>query len=140
MATFAGVRLPDVIPDDQLDGLDAWREKLEATAGLGRWSSVAVGVERWLEACEGYLHADEAVLRAAEGMAAKKREIEGRLSARRAQIAALEARGAPHEDRLDELASAVTTALAKRPILLDEAGAALDSFEARVIDFGRKVR
>src|SRR5262249_62166823 len=103
-----------------------------------RWSSAAVGVERWLEACEGYIRAEEAVLGAAEGFFAKKREIEGRFSARRAQLAALESRGAAHDARIDELGRAVENALAARPFVVDAASAALEAFEAAVVSLARR--
>jgi hypothetical protein len=127
-----------VIAEDQLDGLDAWREKLEATSAARRWSSCAVGVERWLEACDSYIRAEEAVLSAAEGYAAQKREIEGRFSARRAQLTALESRGAAHDARTDELARAVELALAARPFALDLADAALKAFETAVVSLARR--
>jgi hypothetical protein len=135
-----GAKLPELVPDDALDGLDAWREKLEQTAAAHRWSSAAVGLARWEQACAQYLATDRAVLAATGALAAKKDELRGRLSARTAQLRALQARGLPRDPQLEELARQAEATLARRPLPLDALEITVTSFEGGVVDAARRAK
>jgi chromosome segregation ATPase len=138
LGQFAAAKLPELVVDDMLDGLDAWREKLEQTAAARRWSSAKVGLERWEQACAQYLASDRAVLTAAFALVQKHDELRGRLSARVAQLQALVQRGAPRDPQLDRLAHAAEAALAKVPLALDVADVSVSSFERGVVELARR--
>ncbi len=134
---IAGARLPELVSPDLIEGLDAWREKLEETAAAHRWSSAAVGLARWEAACAGYLAKDRAVLAAAGELAGKRDELRGRLSARVAQLQALTARGVPRDPAIESLAREAEAQLARRPTPLDAAEVTLTTFEQKFAELAR---
>jgi hypothetical protein len=140
LAELAGATLPELVPDDALDGLDAWREKLEQTAAAHRWASAAVGLTRWEQICGQYLATDRGALAAADRLAARKDELRGRLSARMAQLRALQARGLPRDSQLEQLARDAEARLAKRPLALDALEITVASFEGGVVDAARRAK
>ena len=140
VAELADARLPALVSDDALDGLDAWREKLEQTAAARRWSSVAIGLARWEEACATYLAIARSVLFAADALAAKKDELRGRLSARTAQLHALEKRGLPRDAELHAVAARAEALLARRPLDLAALEVSVAAFETGVVDAARRAK
>ncbi len=139
LGEFAGARLPELVSGDLIDGLDSWREKLEQTAAAHRWPSAAVGLTRWEQACAQYLATDRAVLAEAERLGAKKDELRGRLSARVAQLKALQARGLPRDPELEQLAREAEASLTRRPTPLEALEVTVTSFEQGVVDAARRV-
>jgi len=119
-----------------LDGLDQWLHKLDRTAQAHRWQSVEVGLARWHETAEGYRAADEAAAAQAEAALGMRDELSGRFSARRAQAAALLARGGGSGAALEARAREVEALLAQRPFPLDAAKRAVEGYEAAVLGFG----
>jgi hypothetical protein len=91
-----------------------------------------VGLARWLEAAEGYLACELAILDAAAKLAARHAELAGRLAARRAQLAAIAGKGAHVDPSLEALARAAEIALQRRPSPLDVATVSLESFESKL--------
>jgi hypothetical protein len=139
-ASFAGASVPDAVPSELVDGLDVWREKLEDTVRLHRYSSAAVGLERWREACEQYLAAERRVIASAAALTDRKNELEGRLSAREAQLSALAARGVAHDPSLDALARKAHAEIARRPLVLDTVAHAVEAFERGVVEAAKRAR
>ncbi len=78
--------------DAELEGLDLWLKKLEVTLDGRRWAPAEVGLMRWRDTADQYAATDERAAAAAEALLALRGELTGRLSARRAQAAALSAR------------------------------------------------
>jgi len=113
-----------------IEGLDVWLAKIEGTARAGRWSSAVVGLGRWLETAESYLATERGLLEAAAALASKHAELAGRLSARRAQLAAVSWGAA--DPALDELARAAEEVLRQKPVALDLATVSVEAFEARM--------
>ncbi len=140
MKEYADAGFGEPTSDESLRGLDEWREKLERTATARRWSSAAVGVERWSETCERYLAADRAVIAATEALASKHAELGGRLSARIAQLETLAARGVRGDPVLEDLLRDAQATLERRPLSLDSAETALAAFERALAELVRSRR
>lgn len=112
--------------DDAATDLASWLEKLESTAAAGRWSSVEVGLGRWMESARAALAGDERIAAAFAAVLARRDEIAGRLSARRAQAAA---RGKAIDPALEDVAREAERLLARRPTPLAEASALVERYE-----------
>jgi hypothetical protein len=121
------------VDDGLLSGLDAWIGKLEGTVAAGRWSSAEVGLTRWRATANQYLASDKAVTRAAEALLGRRAELSGRLSARRAQAAALAARGLTLDPVYEAWAKAAEALLRKKPMQLSDALHAVETYESGVI-------
>jgi len=124
-------------------GLLPWREKIASTAQAGRWKAADVGLARWFEVANGIIAAEHDVVRAATSAENARSELEGRLSARRAQLGALAARGAlasPALEPLDALARDAQAALRARPTDLLIAKRLVDRYEASVVDLAARAR
>jgi hypothetical protein len=130
---FAAADLPPPVDEALLEGLDLWRAKIEGTARAGRWSSAEVGLERWVETCRGYVDTERAALAGLASLADRKAELAGRLSARRAQLAALRQRGAHVDPSVGDLDRAAEAALGRKPLALADATARVEAFEASVL-------
>ncbi len=139
-AEFEGVVSPVAIGLDLIVGLQQWREKLEATARAGHWHAADVGLSRWQETARSYLATEESVTQAFASLVARRVELEGRLSARRAQLQAFVARGAAVDPELDARGRAAQALLKQRPTPLARATAAVDAFEAAVVAVGKARR
>lgn len=126
-------RLPPALDEGALDGLDAWLRKLEATAAAARWSPAEVGVARFLEAATCALEAEARAAAQAEALLARRDELVGRLSARRAQAASLSARGIDLPTGAEDEARRAEALLRRRPALVDEAARGIEVFEAMVV-------
>jgi hypothetical protein len=128
-----GARAPAAPASDALiEGLAPWLDKIEATAGAGRWSSAEVGLTRWREAADAYLATDGAITGALAAVLAKRDELAGRLAARRAQAASLAARGVALDAAAEHAARDADKLLAKRPTPLARAVELVDRYEAAV--------
>jgi hypothetical protein len=132
--------LPASVDDTLMAGLSAWREKLEATALAGRFGPADVGLKRWNETARSYLAEDKAVASALEGLLAERTELVGRLSARRAQLEALVAKGTPVDPDLIARGQAAESLLRARPTALADAARAVDAYEAEVVRLAERAR
>jgi hypothetical protein len=132
-AEFGTATLPAGVTDDLIAGLEEWRGTLEATARAGRWHAADVGLARWQETAQAYIATDTAAARAFDGLVARRVELEGRLSARRAQLQAFVARGAAVDPKLDGRGREAQALIKQHPIDLAGATAAVDAFEAEVV-------
>jgi hypothetical protein len=133
VAAFARAHLPDPVARELVLGLDPWREKIERAVAAHRYSSAAVGIERWRATCEEYLAADRGVVDAAAALRDRRSELAGRFSARSAQLQALAAKGSPRDPELEALAIAARSAIEHKPWSLDAIARTVDAFEAAVI-------
>ena len=121
-------------------GLSSWREKLESTAHAGRWSSAQVGLGA-VDRRGGRLHRGRA--RDWRGRGRPHLEAHGALgalSARRAQMQALAARGLVAAPDVESHARQAEALLAARPTPLREATAELETYEATVIELAARGR
>lgn len=137
---FGPVGVASAVADDLVLGLDGWRVKLDDAIARRRWGAAAVGLGRWIAAAEGYLANDSSVAAALARLRARRDELRGRLLARRAQAAALVARGAPARVGLDADAEEALRLLSRRPTLLDEAERRVDRYEDEVVKMATRVR
>jgi hypothetical protein len=124
---------PPPVDDGELDGLDLWLKKLEVTLEGRRWAPAEVGLTRWRETAGQYLATDERAAASAEALLALRGELGGRLSARRAQAAALGARGLALPAAAEARARDADQLLRRRPAPIDEARRAVEEYEALVV-------
>jgi hypothetical protein len=125
--------VPPPVDDELVAGLAGWRGKLEATALAGRFGPADVGLARWNETARGFVDKDRAVGAALGTLLRQRTELMGRLSARRAQVAALVAKGARVDPDLAERGKAAEALLKARPTALSDAAKAVEAFEAAVV-------
>jgi hypothetical protein len=126
-------RLPAPLDEGLVGGLDAWLAKLEGTVEAQRWSPAEVGLARFHEATLREHGADAATLAAAEALVGRPGELSGRLSARRAQAAALASRGRVLPEGAEARAREAEGLLRQRPVPIDEATRAVEAYEAEVV-------
>jgi hypothetical protein len=107
--------------------------KIEEAAEAGRWQAAEIGLARWLEVAGGYLDNDGKIAGVFKALLARRDELVGRLSARRAQAKALAARGAGVETEgqadAEKAANDAADALARRPTPLARAVELVDRYE-----------
>ncbi|HEY8091305.1 MAG TPA: hypothetical protein VIF09_25755, partial [Polyangiaceae bacterium] len=115
-----------------VEGLAPWLQKIESAAVAGRWPTADVGLRKWEEAAGAYLANDSGIAGAFERVMARREELSGRLSARRAQVAALVSRGQVVPPGADEAAREAERLLAARPTPLARVTALVDRFETLV--------
>jgi hypothetical protein len=126
-------RLPLPIAEELIAGLDEWLVKLAAIAGEGRFQPVEIGLMRWFETAREYLTHDREIHERFDALAQRRDELAGRVSARRAQAAALSARGHALDPAILEKGREAEALLKKRPVSLAQAQHLVAEFEAAVI-------
>jgi len=126
-------RVPAPLDDGLVGGLVAWLAKLEGTVEAQRWSPAEVGLARFQEAALREHGADAATIAAAESLLGRPAELSGRFEARRAQAAALAARGRPLPEGAEGLAREAEALLRRRPVPIDEATRAVEAYDAEVV-------
>jgi hypothetical protein len=132
-AEVEGASAPGVPTDAGLvEGLAPWLQKIEEASLAGRWPAAEVGLARWREAAQGYLAHDAKIARALAAVVARRDELSGRLSARRAQASALAARGATLNPAAEAAAQDAEALLARRPTPLGKAKELVERYETLV--------
>ena len=121
-----------------LGGLDAWLEKLTSTAAAHRYAATEVGLARFCATAESYLASDRRAAEQADAALGAREELQGRLSARRAQAAALAARAGIDPTPLEARAREAERLLRAPPILLTQATRAVEAYEAAVLALIRR--
>ena len=121
------------LDEPRLGGLDGWLDKLIATAAAHRVAAAEVGLARFRETVEGYLAHDQRAAAEASAAVGARAELAGRLSARRAQAAALAARGGVDPAPLEALARDAEVLLRAHPLPLARARRAVEAYEAEVV-------
>ena len=125
-------------PNDAVLGeLETWHAKLDATARAGHVQRAEIGLERFLEIAKGHRDAALAIVARRDRIVGKRDELLGRLSARRAQLGALRARGVVSAE-LEERGRAALAVLTKRPCAIDRAASCVAAFEAEVVELSRR--
>jgi hypothetical protein len=125
--------LPRPLDQALLEGLDQWLHKIEGTIEGRRWSPAEVGLGRWQATAEHYRAVDEEAAGRAEAVLGLRGELSGRLSARRAQAAALAGRGHALEPAAEARAREADELLRRRPTPIAEAARAVEQYEAAVV-------
>jgi hypothetical protein len=120
------------VDDGLVEGLAPWLDKIEEAARAGRWPTADVGLAKWREAAGAYLTNDGKIAAAFDRVVGRREELAGRLSARRAQAAALAARGVVVETVAEQAAREAELALAERPTHLARATELVEKYERLV--------
>lgn len=132
-AEVEGASAPGTPTDAGLiEGLAPWLRKIEEASLAGRWQAAEVGLARWRDAAREYLDHDAKIARALAAVLARRDELSGRLSARRAQAAALVARGASLDPSAEPAARDAEALLARRPTPLAKAKELVERYEGLV--------
>jgi hypothetical protein len=141
-ALLAVARLPREVhgaiapgaPSDsgRIDGLAPWLEKIEEAGRAGRWAAAEIGLGKWREAAQVQLANDSKIAQALDHVLGRRDELVGRLSARRAQAAALAARGVVLGADAEKAARDASQLLAERPTRLARATEAVERYERLV--------
>ena len=126
------------VDEAALSELDAWYRKLEATVAAGHFQRAEIGVARYRETATLYRDAERAIVAARDGLVSKRTELKGRLSARRAQLATLVARGVVVPRELDQQGRDAEVLLGQRPLVLEAVAPLIDTFEADVVALSRR--
>jgi hypothetical protein len=137
---LSGAAFPSMVDDAMLNGLVPWRERIAETARAGRFGPADVGLTRWTETVRAYAAQDEAVVANVEAAFRERAELIGRLSARRAQIDVMAARGVELPPGLAERARAIEALLSARPTPVRDAAKSLEAFEAEVVALAARAR
>ncbi|HSY24282.1 MAG TPA: hypothetical protein VK841_19275 [Polyangiaceae bacterium] len=125
------------LAEEAIGGLDEWRATLEQTMHAGHFGPAEIGGGRLVAAIEGALAHDRAVAAGYEALVRRRNELEGRLSARRAQATVLIARGGRIPPHAMAAAQEVSDLLARRPTPVDRAAHRLEAFEQAIAAAGR---
>lgn len=126
------------LDEPQIDGLDGWLEKLTATAAARRVAAAEVGLARFRETVEGYRAHDQRAATEANAAIEAREDLAGRLSARRAQAAALAARGGVDPASLEARARDAEALLRAHPLPLARARLAVEAYEAELVALARR--
>jgi hypothetical protein len=125
--------LPGPQPDQTIEGLREWLERLEKkyaeASGNGTWDPVGVGVRNWNLAAQDCVSKERAVLAANRAPIETRDELRGRLDAFQAKARSY---GIAEDERLVEQAKLAEQLLYARPMLLDRALAAVVAYEKAV--------
>jgi hypothetical protein len=124
----------------EIEGVDEWTSKLEATIAAGRFGPAEIGAARLLGTLAGYVAKDNAVAQALDALVAERSELAGRLSARRAQLQALGARSGGVDPALEALGRKADALLKQRPTPLDDARRAAHDLDRAVVDLAARTR
>jgi hypothetical protein len=129
---------PAAPPDPALvDGLAVWLDRLDGVMELGHWPAAAVGLRRWLEAAGSALQEAEGAHAASAAPLAAREELLGRLSARKAQLRALQTRGLVFAPELEARALELEALLQQRPTPLAAASKQVAAFERQLAALAR---
>ena len=131
-------RLPSPLAEGIVLGLEGWLHKLEGTVAARRWAPAEIGLTRWREAANEQRTAEASTGAQAEALLGRRGELTGRLSARRAQAAALAARGKALDPAAEARAREAEALLRRRPVPLDEAARAVEEYEAAIATAARR--
>jgi hypothetical protein len=120
-------------PGNGLDeGLAAWLNRLEAALEAGHVRAARVGLARWLAEADRQLATERAALAASAAPLAAREELLGRLSARRAQLRALMARGVALDPALEGRGLELEALLRRRPTPLARGVRLAEEYEAQL--------
>ena len=126
------------LDEPRLGGLDGWLEKLTATAAARRYTAAEVGLARFHETAEGYLANEQRAEEESTAALGARAELQGRLSARRAQAAALAARAGVDPAPLEVRARDAERLLRAHPLSLAHARRAVEDYEIAALALSRR--
>jgi hypothetical protein len=118
--------LPSPQPDEKLDSLRQWLARLKRKAAEGMLDPVAVGLRNWNLAAQECVSKEGAACAANRAPVDERNELRGRLDALKAKARTY---GVAEDDTLVELSQQAEQLLFTRPTPLDQAAAAVASYE-----------
>ena len=131
-AAVAGATCP--VPEDRLDALKAWLDRLDARRADGAPAALAVGLKNWCATAEAYARQDLAVCAGYSSAREARRELRGRLDALKAKARVY---GLAELVALASVAQQAETLLAAQPTHLPRCAAAVAGYEQELSGMAR---
>lgn len=131
-SAMAGAATP--VPDEKLDALRAWLDRLEARRADGAPAALAVGLKNWCATADAYARQDEAVCAGYRAARESRRELRGRLDALKAKARVY---GLAELVALASAAQQAEMLLAAQPTHLPHAAAAVAGYEQELSGMAR---
>jgi hypothetical protein len=126
---FAGVAPRSLCDATAITDHALWIDRLSSAVVEGHFHSAEVGLDRWFQSIAEPLAGDDAAVNTLRSLTARRDELSGRLSARRAQANALARKGARVDSEALAAADSAASLLSERPTRLADATSALEAFE-----------
>ncbi len=123
------------MPEDKLEALRLWLERLEARRTDGVPQALSVGLRNWSATAEAYARQDEAVCAGYRGARESRRELRGRLDALKAKARVY---GLAEIVALAGAAQQAEQLLAEQPTRLVRAAAAVAGYEQQLTGIARQ--
>ena len=130
---FSGATSP--VPDDRLQALLGWLQRLEARRADGAPQALTVGLKNWSTTAEAYARQDESVCAGYQAARESRRELRGRLDALKAKARVY---GLAEMVALASAAHQAETLLAAQPTHLPRAAAAVAGYEQQLSGIARQ--
>jgi len=132
--------MPELPDAGVTEGLGTWLASVDGAVTSGRWSTAKVGLARWLQAAETQLNLERLALEASAGPVALRDELLGRISARRAQMRALQLRGETIDPELEARARDLQDMLERQPTEIEKVSPLVEAFESELAPALQHVR
>ncbi len=123
------------LPEDRIDGLRQWLERIEEKSGEGFVSAIMIGIQRWTEAADNGLKDEQKVVSSCQEALDMRNELRGRLDALKAKARAY---GIAEDPAIAALAREAQGYLYSRPAPLRRAESLIQQYQARLQTEPRK--
>jgi hypothetical protein len=122
-------KLAEPAPDEKIDALRQWLERLELRSADGQYTAVAVGLQNWNKAVETCVNSEREASAKNRAMLDTRNELRGRLDALKAKARAY---GINEGPELVGIAREATNCLQAKPLPLGRAASLLQAYETRL--------
>jgi hypothetical protein len=122
-------QLADPAPEEKIDALRQWLERLERRSGDGQFNAVGIGLQNWNKAAETCVDNEREATAKNRGMLDMRNELRGRLDALKAKARAY---GINEGPELVGIAREAGNCLQAKPVPLGRAAGFIQAYEARL--------
>lgn len=122
-------QLADPAPEEKIDALRQWLERLEQRSRDGQFAAVAVGLQNWNKAADTCVTNEREANAKNRGMLDMRNELRGRLEALKAKARAY---GVHEGPGLVGIAREAANCLQVKPVPLERAASLIQSYENRL--------
>jgi DNA repair ATPase RecN len=122
-------KLSEPAPDEKIDALRQWLERLELRSADGQYTAVAVGLQNWNKAVETCVNNEREASAKNRAMLDTRNELRGRLEALKAKARAY---GINEGPELVGIAREAANCLQAKPLPLGRAASLLQAYETRL--------
>jgi hypothetical protein len=121
--------LADPAPEEKIDALRQWLERLEHRSGDGQFNAVGIGLQNWNKAAETCVNNEREATAKNRGMLDMRNELRGRLDALKAKARAY---GVNEGPELVGIAREAGNCLLAKPVPLGRAAGLIQAYETRL--------